>query len=79
MNKVLMVSSGAADAPTSRREILQDRVARDEAALRQAFSQFGEAVQTRTNVRQRINQRPYAWLAGCLLVGLWWGQRAGSR
>ncbi len=61
--------------PDDRRAQLRRAVQRDELRLRQALHGLNHVVTQRADVRENIAGRPYLWLTGGFLVGLWWGAR----
>ncbi len=65
--------AAAGPAPGSRAQRLRQAVARDEAQLQADLHTLQRRVEAKADIRRTIVNRPYAWLAGSFLLGLWWG------
>lgn len=52
---------------------LELRLARDKAELADALEDLGQLARERADPRERVRERPLAWLAGAALLGFWWG------
>jgi len=52
---------------------LEIQLARDRAALAHALEDLGQLARERADPRERVRERPLAWLAGALALGFWWG------
>lgn len=52
------------------REVLEARIARERAALAEALVDLGDQTRAQLDLRRRVRERPAAWLAGALTIGL---------
>ena len=60
-----------------KKEELLEAVERNEQELRASIDDLAAAAQRRLDVRERIAERPSAWLGGAFIAGLWLSR--GSR
>ncbi len=62
---------------TASREVtaIQARLSRDKLRFRTALQSFSRATRTTIDVRRLVRDRPLAWLAGALVLGLGLGAR----
>ena len=58
------------------REALEARIAREREALAEALGDLREQARAGLDLRQRVRERPTAWLGGALLVGFVVGVRS---
>jgi len=61
-----------------RRDALRRAVVNDTQELRRAVGQLRSVVRQRADVPGHIARRPYPWLGGAFLVGMWLGSRAAN-
>ena len=54
---------------------IQARLLRDKMRMRSALQSFSNAALTKVDVRRHITERPWAWLAGALVLRLGLGAR----
>ncbi len=52
---------------------------RHEQELEDALGDLKQAVQRPFAIADHIRQHPLPWLVGCLMIGLWLGNRANGR
>jgi hypothetical protein len=57
------------------REVLEARIARERAAIAEALGDLGDQVRAQLDLRRHVRERPAAWLAGALTIGLLLGVR----
>ena len=57
------------------REVLEARIVRERAALAEALVDLRDQACAEVDLRRRVRERPSAWLAGALVVGLLLGVR----
>ncbi len=57
------------------REVLEARIVRERAALAEALVDLRDQAYAEVDLRRRVRERPSAWLAGALVVGLLLGVR----
>ena len=57
------------------REVLEARIVRERVALAEALGDLREQVRAELDLRRRVRERPAAWLAGALTIGLLLGLR----
>jgi hypothetical protein len=60
-----------------KKEELLEAVERSEQELRAAMDDLATVAQRRLDLRERIAERPWAWLGGAFVAGLWLSR--GSR
>jgi hypothetical protein len=61
--------------PMDEREVLRQSIESDKAELLDAVGDLKTAVQHQVSVTEWIANRPFAWLAGAFLVGVWLSHR----
>jgi hypothetical protein len=61
--------------PALSREVLEERIVRDKAALAEALAALRERARAGMDLSRRVRARPAAWLAGALVLGFLWGLR----
>lgn len=57
------------------REVLEARIVRERAALTEALGDLRDQARAELDLRRRVRERPAAWLAGALVIGLLLGVR----
>jgi hypothetical protein len=57
------------------REALEVRIAHEREALAVALADLREKVRAELDLRRRVRERPAAWLAGALVIGMFLGAR----
>ena len=57
------------------REVLEERIVREKAALAQALADLRERARADLDLSGHVRARPSAWLAGALVLGFLWGVR----
>jgi hypothetical protein len=60
---------------TLSREVLEERIVREKAALAEALAALRERARADLDLSRRVRARPSAWLAGALVLGFLWGVR----
>jgi hypothetical protein len=58
----------------SRKE-LEAQIARDRRELSQTLEVLGDRVRAELDLKQKVRERPSAWLTGAFFFGLWMGAR----
>lgn len=61
--------------PMDEREVLRQAIESDKAELMDAVDDLKTAVHERVAVLEWIGNRPFPWLAGAFLVGLWMSRK----
>ena len=57
------------------REMLEERIEREKAALAEALADLRDRARAQVNLSNRVRERPSAWLAGALVLGFLIGVR----
>jgi len=57
------------------RDVLEARIVRERAALSEALAELHDQARAQLDLRRRVRERPSAWLAGALVIGLILGVR----
>lgn len=57
------------------REVLEERIEREKAALAEALSALRERARARVDLAGRVREKPSAWLAGAVVLGFLMGVR----
>ncbi len=57
------------------RDVLEARIVRERAALAEALDDLRDQARAELDLRHRVRERPSAWLAGALVIGLLLGVR----
>jgi hypothetical protein len=57
------------------KEELEARLARETEALSDSIDTLRERARREVDLRNRVRERPSAWLAGALVFGMWIGAR----
>jgi hypothetical protein len=57
------------------REMLEERIARERAALAAAIDELRTRTRAELELRTRVRERPSVWLGGALVLGFWMGAR----
>jgi MYXO-CTERM domain-containing protein len=57
------------------REVLEERIEREKAALAEALSDLRERARAQVKLSNRVREKPSAWLAGAVVLGFLFGVR----
>ena len=57
------------------REVLEARIVCERAALAEALGDLRDQARAELDLRRHVRERPSAWLAGALVIGLFLGVR----
>jgi ElaB/YqjD/DUF883 family membrane-anchored ribosome-binding protein len=57
------------------REVLEERIEREKAALAETLTALRDRARAQVNVSNYVRERPSAWLAGAVLLGFLLGVR----
>jgi hypothetical protein len=57
------------------REVLEERIEREKAALAEALSALRERARAKVDLGGRVREKPSAWLAGAVVLGFLMGVR----
>ena len=57
------------------RDVLEARIQRERQELSATIEELQARARAEIDLRQRVREKPSAWLAGAVLVGFWWGVR----
>ena len=63
------------DPIAAKREQLIESVEREESELKQAVGDLTSAAQAQVDLGERVAARPWIWLGGAFVLGLWIGRK----